>query len=121
MLFFLRIPFSPLLGLFAGILELVPYAGPIIAAIPGILVAASVSPTKMLVVVVGYLVIQQAENHLLVPNIMKNRVHMSPLVIIGVVLAGSEMGGILGALLAVPLTTLLQSIFQTLRKYTEAL
>lgn len=108
------IPFAPFLAVLAAIFELVPYVGPIIAAVPAVLLAASVSPTTMVIVVVGYTAIQQIEGHLLVPNVMKNRVGLPALVIIAVIIAGGELAGIIGAIMAVPLAAVAQTLLRTM-------
>ena len=72
--------FAVLLALVAGILELVPIIGPIIAAVPAILIGASISPAAALAAVALYTIIQQVENHLLVPKVMGDAVDLHPAV-----------------------------------------
>jgi predicted PurR-regulated permease PerM len=96
------LPFAPILGLIAGVFEIVPYAGPILAAIPAVLIGLGDSTTSALIVVGIYVIIDQAENHLLVPFIMKNAVHLHPTVVIFSILLGFETMGIIGALFSVP-------------------
>jgi len=105
------VEFSAVLGLLGGLLEIIPYAGPVLAAAPAIIIALNVSLAKAAVVAVGYIAIQQLENHLLVPNVMKRSVGLHPLAVIAVVIAGAELAGILGALIAVPLATFIKSIY----------
>jgi len=105
------VEFSAVLGLLAGLLEIIPYAGPVLAAVPAIIIALNVSLAKAAVVAIGYIVIQQLENHLLVPNVMKRSVGLHPLAVIAVVITGAELAGILGALIAVPLATFIKSIY----------
>lgn len=98
----LGLPFALPLGLLAGILEIVPTIGPIISAIPTIIVALTISPGLAVTVVIFYILLQALENNILVPKIMEKAVGLNPIIIIVGVLIGSKFLGILGALLAVP-------------------
>ncbi len=97
------IPYTLSLAILAGILEIVPFIGPIISAIPAILVALTISPLLAVITVVAYFVIQQSESHIVVPLVMKQTVGLPPLVTIISLLMGAKIGGIGGALLAVPM------------------
>ncbi|MFC1686583.1 AI-2E family transporter [Patescibacteria group bacterium] len=99
----LGVKYALSLALIAGILEIIPIIGPIIAAIPAILVALSQSWWLGLAVLILYIIIQQLENHLLVPKIMQKAVGISPVLIILGILAGAKLGGILGMFVAVPI------------------
>jgi len=112
----LGIPGAAPLGLLSGIFEIVPYVGPILSAVPGILLALNISLTEALVVAIGYFVIHQLESNLLVPNIMGESVDLPPLAVLIVVLAGAEVGGVIGALVAVPLATFVNAIIQYLNR-----
>ncbi|MBI2952789.1 MAG: AI-2E family transporter [Chloroflexi bacterium] len=104
----LNVPFTLVLSVWAAITELIPIAGPIIGAIPALIIALLISPLKALLVLILYVVVQQLESHLLVPNVMSREVGLNPLLVILALLAGAELMGIVGALLAVPLTAALQ-------------
>lgn len=104
----LNIPFAILLAIWAGITEIIPIVGPFIGAIPAVFVALLISPLQMILVIVLYIVIQQVENHLIVPNVMSREVGLQPLLVILAISIGAEVMGIVGALLAVPLTAALQ-------------
>ncbi|MBI2018398.1 AI-2E family transporter [Candidatus Daviesbacteria bacterium] len=106
----LNIPYALPLAVLAGILEVVPVIGPIISAIPAILIAITVSPFLGLGVAAMYVVIQQSENHLIVPQVMKRAVGLNPLMVILAIAIGSRLLGFAGALLAVPFTVVLQII-----------
>lgn len=93
-------------GVWAGITELIPYVGPILGALPPIIVALFASPWAALAVLLLFVFIQQIEGHILVPNIMGSMVGVHPLVVIFAVLAGAEMRGVLGMVLALPLVAL---------------
>ena len=97
------LPFWLLLGVIAGLTEAIPNVGPVLGAIPAVLVALTVD-WKLALVVVGFVtVLQLLENAVLVPRIMKGTVGLSPLTVILAILAGSEFRGVVGALLAVPI------------------
>lgn len=106
----LGVPNALLLGILAGILELIPNIGPTIAAIPAIGIAffqgsthlAISNPWFALVVALMYVVIQQVENNVLVPRIIGGSVHLHPVVVLIGVLGGASVAGILGIFLAAP-------------------
>lgn len=106
----LNIPYALPLAVLAGVLEVIPVLGPIISAIPAILIAVTISPFLGLGVAAMYVVIQQSENHLIVPQVMKRAVGLNPLVVILAIAIGSRLLGFAGALLAVPLAVVLQII-----------
>src|SRR3989344_4850682 len=91
-------------------MEVIPVIGPIISAIPAILIALTISPILAMGVAAMYFIIQQLENHLIVPQVMKRAVGLNPLVVILAIAIGSRILGFAGALLAVPLVVVLQII-----------
>jgi len=115
-LYFLNVPYVLILALIAGLFEIIPYIGPIIAAIPAVILAFLVSPLLALLVVVLYIVIQQLENYVIVPQIMKKAVGLNPIVIIVVMLIGAKLAGVLGLILAVPLTASVAEFLKDIRK-----
>jgi predicted PurR-regulated permease PerM len=100
--------FSLVLGIIAGVLELLPYIGPIIASIPMLLVALLESPTQALIVLVFFIILQQLESNVFVPNIMHTQTEISPLLAMLAIVAGGSLGGLLGALVAIPVAAALQ-------------
>jgi predicted PurR-regulated permease PerM len=98
----LGLPFALPLGVLAGLLEIVPTIGPIVAATPAVIVALSISPGLALTIVIFYILLQMLENQLLVPKIMQQAVGLNPIIVIIGVLTGSKFLGVAGALLAVP-------------------
>lgn len=107
----LGIQYAAVLGLMAAMLEFIPYAGPVMAAIPGLFLAFTQGGTiTFLMVLVMYLIIQQLENHILVPKVMQRAVGLNPIVSIVAILTGAKLAGILGALVAIPAATAL-SVF----------
>lgn len=108
----LGIEFALPLAILAGLLEVVPVIGPIIAAIPAVLLALTISPVTGALVAGVYLAIQQLENQILVPQIMRKAVGLNPLLVIISITIGGRLLGIGGALLAVPIAVVMQLIAQ---------
>jgi predicted PurR-regulated permease PerM len=98
------------LALFAGLLEIVPLIGPIFSAVPAFLLSATQSYFFGLTVLVLYFVIQQFENQILVPIVMKRTVGLSPIVTLAALIIGGKFGGILGILLSIPITLCFETI-----------
>jgi predicted PurR-regulated permease PerM len=113
-LMLLHVEFALPLAIIAGILEIVPMIGPFLSAIPAILVALAVSPILALSVTALYIVVQQLENNIFVPLVMKRSVGLSPLVTILALMIGGRLGGIGGAVLAIPIVLVLQVLLATL-------
>lgn len=91
------------LAIMAGILEIVPNIGPIISTIFAGIVGLTISPATALLAIILGTVIQQLENNFIVPKIMKETIGLNPLVTILLIAAGSKLGGIMGAILAIPI------------------
>lgn len=108
----LGVPYAVFLGVLAGILELVPIAGPIVAGAVAALVSLTEPFPLVIWVIVAATAIQQLENHLLVPRIAGDAVGLHPIAALLAVLIGVEVAGIIGALFAVPLTGLAWSIYR---------
>jgi predicted PurR-regulated permease PerM len=102
-LYFLGVPYALLLALIGGVLEIVPYLGPIISGALATVVGFLVSPLTGILVLASYLVIQQIENHIIVPQVMKKAVGLNPVAVILALLIGAQLGGALGAILAIPI------------------
>ena len=95
--------YALLFGVWAGVTEVIPFIGPWLGATPPVLLALFHSPGTALWVAFIYFAIQQLENHILVPNIMGTTVGVHPLVVIFAILAGAQVGGIVGMLAVLPL------------------
>lgn len=102
------LPNAFILALMAGVLEAVPMIGPLLGAIPAGIIALSISPIKILWVIVATIVIQALENYLLVPRIMRKAVGINPFVSLLAIFAFSTFFGIAGALMAIPLAAIIQ-------------
>ncbi|MEO6214188.1 MAG: AI-2E family transporter [Vicinamibacterales bacterium] len=113
-LWLIGIPFFYVLALISAIGEMIPIVGPILAAIPAIAVAATVSYEKVGLVILFFVIQQQVENHVLVPKVMERQVGVSAVTVIVALLIGGNMLGIVGAILAVPTAAILQVIFTEL-------
>lgn len=111
-LILLGVEFALPLAIIAGLLEVVPVIGPIISAIPAILVGLTVSPLFAALIGGLYLAVQQIENQIIVPQVMKRAVGLNPLLVILAVSIGGRLLGIAGALLAVPIAVVIQLIIQ---------
>lgn len=108
------LPNALLLGLLAGIFEVVPLVGPILGAIPAIIVAITVDPSKVIWVILVTFIIQTLENHILVPRVMAKAVGVNPVVSLLSFAAFSSLFGFAGALLAVPLAVVIQLMLDRL-------
>jgi predicted PurR-regulated permease PerM len=111
----LGVPSALLLGLISALAEAVPIVGPLLGAIPAIVVAATVSPELALIVAGVYVVLQFIEGNILVPIVMRNTVGISPFLVILSVLAGAAAGGFVGALLAVPIAATAEVLLEGLQ------
>jgi predicted PurR-regulated permease PerM len=97
-----------LFGFWAGITEVIPYVGPFLGAVPPVIAAFFHSPWAALIVAIAYFVIQQLESHILAPNIVGSSVGVHPLLVIFALLAGAQIGGILGMIASLPLLAMLK-------------
>jgi predicted PurR-regulated permease PerM len=111
----LGVPAGILLGLIAALAEAIPIVGPLLGAIPAVLVAATVSPQLALAVAGVYLVLQLIEGNVLVPLVMRNTTGISPFLVILSILIGGAVGGVVGALLAVPIAAAGEVIIEGLQ------
>lgn len=102
------LPYVLVLALIAGVMEAVPIIGPVLGAVPASLVALSIAPDKLVWVIVATVVIQQVENNLLVPRVMRQAVGVNPFVSLLSLFAFSSLLGIPGALMAVPAAAIIQ-------------
>ena len=110
-LWLLDIPFWLIIGILSGILNLVPFAGPIVGGALAALVALlDGSLTKALIAVVIFTLIQQLDNHVITPLVQRARVKLSPMVIVLALIIGGSLAGLLGVLVAVPLTAAIRII-----------
>ena len=98
------------LAVFAGLLEIVPILGPTISTVPAFIVTASQNMFSGLTVIALYFIIQQIENQVLVPVVMRRAVGLNPIVTLTALIIGGKLGGILGLLLAIPITLCVETV-----------
>jgi len=108
----LKVPLALSIGFIAAVFNLVPYLGPIIAAVPGILLALSVSPLTALLAIIIFVLANQLESNVLSPIILGRVVDIHPLTVLFAIMAGLSLFGLLGALLAVPVTTFVKMVYE---------
>lgn len=106
----LQVPYAFVLAVLAAMFEIIPIFGPIISAIPAIILGFSDSVTLGLMVMGLYLIIQQFENHLIYPLVVKKIVGVPPLLVIIALIAGGMLFGFLGIILAIPFATILMEL-----------
>ena len=102
--------FWPLLGLWAGLTEIIPIVGPWIGGVPAVIVALTMSWEKAIVVTAVILGMQTLENWVLVPRVMRGAVGLTPLTVFVAILAGTQLMGVIGAVLAIPIAATVQVI-----------
>jgi uncharacterized membrane protein len=104
------LPNALVLALVAGVMEAVPLIGPLLGAVPAALVALSIGSDRLIWVILATVVIQQLENSLLVPRIMKKAVGVNPFVTLLALFAFSTFFGLAGALMAIPIAAMIQLV-----------
>jgi predicted PurR-regulated permease PerM len=123
MLAIMRVPYALLIGVAAGILNFIPYAGSVIGFVPSVVIALLVNgPTNAFIVAGLFAVIQQIDGNLVAPRVLKENVGLSPLYIILAILVGSELFGLAGTFLSVPVAAMLRVLREHLipRPLSEA-
>lgn len=100
------------LGILAGLFELVPFVGPILSGAAAVISAFATSPALALYTLIIFIFIQQTENHLLVPVFTGRSVDLHPVIVIVALLIGIEVGGVLGALISIPTVVIIQEVLE---------
>ena len=106
--------YAVLLSVIAGLFELVPIIGPIISAVPAVLLGATESPAAIVAAIGLYFIVQQTENNFLVPKIQGNAVQLHPAVVVFAIIIGGSLAGLLGAILALPMTAAFRDVVRYL-------
>jgi predicted PurR-regulated permease PerM len=106
--------YAVLLSVIAGVLELIPIIGPIISAVPAVLLAATVGPGVVVAALVLYTLVQQIENNFLVPKIQGDAVELHPSLVMFAIIVGGSLAGLLGAILALPMTAAFRDVVRYL-------
>lgn len=109
------LPSGPMLGIIAGLAEVVPLIGPALGVVPALLIAATFRPDLLPIVAVVYIVIQLFESNYLVPLVMRNAVGVSPFLLTITLLIGAALGGLLGAVIAVPMVAAVEAILERMQ------
>jgi predicted PurR-regulated permease PerM len=112
-MFVIGAPFPLILGAISGVTEIIPVIGPVLGAIPGLLLAAFHPEGWVMVlkVLAVYVIVQQLENNLLVPKIQGDSVKLHPSIIMVALVVGSQVGGLFGLIVAVPVAAMLRDLY----------
>jgi len=102
------VDFALIIGLIAGIFNIVPYFGPIIGAVPAVVFALLKSPLSAVYVAILFIVVNQVESSIISPNILGEHVGLHPVTVIFSIISGGYLFGILGVILAVPVTSIVK-------------
>jgi predicted PurR-regulated permease PerM len=108
----LGVPFALPLAILAGLLEVFPNVGPVVATVPAAILGFTLSPFHGTATIAWFFVVQQLENNLIVPQVMAKAAGVNPLVTIMALMAGFSLGGVLGAILAVPVVLLIFTVVE---------
>jgi predicted PurR-regulated permease PerM len=106
--------YAVLLSIIAGVLELVPIIGPIISAVPAVLLAATAGPAAVVAALLLYTLVQQIENNFFVPKIQGDAIQLHPAAVIFAIIIGGALAGLLGAILALPVTAAFRDVVRYL-------
>ncbi len=112
----LRVPYALTFALLAAVFELIPIFGPILASIPPIAITFLHSPSLALTVIIMYVIIQQFENHLIYPLVVRKTVGVPPIITILALLIGAKLGGFFGILLSIPIAAVLFELISDIEK-----
>lgn len=114
-------PYAVILGIISGLTEVIPVVGPILGAVPGLLIAAFSGDVQLAIkMLVVYILVQQLENNLLVPRVQGDSVKLHPAIIMVALVVGSQVGGLFGLIAAVPVAAILRDVYLYLyRRFTE--
>lgn len=114
-LFLIGVPYAILLGAWVSATAIIPYLGAFLGAVPGIIVAFFISPTKGILAALLYLGIQQLEGNVLTPRIQGQALRVHPIIVLLAVIIGGELGGLVGVIVAVPTLAVLRVLFDFFR------
>ena len=114
-LFFIGVPNAILLGAWVSVTSIIPYLGAFLGAIPGIIVAFFVSPTRGILAALVYLGIQQLEGNVLTPHIQGQALRVHPIIVLLAIVVGGGLGGLIGVIIAVPTLAVIRVLFDFFR------
>ena len=115
----LKVEYALTLAVISGFLEVLPIIGPIVAGGLAVMIALTQSPLLALIVLAWYVLVQQAENHILVPQIMKKSLGLNPIAVILALIIGGKLLGIVGILVAVPIAAAIGVLLEEFVKKQE--
>ncbi|MDG2830143.1 AI-2E family transporter, partial [Vibrio parahaemolyticus] len=116
-----NIDFAIVIGMITAIADIIPYIGPFLGFLPAVVLAFLSSPIKALWVAVFFVVIQWVENNILAPKVLGQSIGLHPLTVLLALIIGGGIFGVLGMILAVPVTAILMIIFRFIKmKYKES-
>ncbi|PIR93776.1 hypothetical protein COT97_04795 [Candidatus Falkowbacteria bacterium CG10_big_fil_rev_8_21_14_0_10_39_11] len=115
----LGVEYALVLALLAFFGEFIPYVGPFFAALPAILISLFVSPLLALFTALLFILIQQIENHVLVPKVMQKAVGLNPIICILALLIGARVASVIGVILAIPVATAFVVLIEELPRYKK--
>lgn len=104
---FFNVPYATIIAIFGGLMEIIPFLGPIISTVIAVVAALTVSLWTAVFVGIAYVIIQQVQGNFFTPFVMSRAVGLSPIVIFIALFIGSKIGGFLGIFLAVPVATII--------------
>jgi predicted PurR-regulated permease PerM len=110
------VQYALLLGVVAGLFEIVPFIGPWLSAVPGVIFALAISPVHAVITAAAYLAIQVVEGNVLLPKVMQSVTGLNPIVSLLAVLVGWRVGGVVGVLLSLPITMALGVVMTEIYK-----
>ncbi len=111
-LLILRFPYALPLAFLAGLLEVLPNIGPVLAAIPAVIIGFTISPLMAVLVALAFFFIQQLQNSLIVPKIMQGMVGLNPIITLLGLLIGFRLAGVVGAVFALPTILIVKVIIE---------
>ncbi len=116
------VPYALLLALVAGVLEIIPVFGPIIAAIPGVALAFSTGGTTLALIITGfYLLVQQFESNLIYPLVVRKIVGVPPILVVLALIIGFQLAGFLGVIISVPFVAAIMELVDDIEKKKVAI
>lgn len=111
-LLLLDMPFALPLSFLAGLLEIIPNFGPVLSAVPAIIIGFGISPFTGIAVTALYFLIQQVENYVFVPKVMEKSLGINPIIILLAVTVGFQLGGVAGIIVSIPIVIMLRVILE---------
>lgn len=116
----IHLPYALVFALFLASVDVIPFFGPVIGALPALILAFSIGPQMALKVLIVNIAVQQLEGNLISPQIMGKSLHLHPMSIVAALLLGGELGGIVGLIVSVPLLSLGRVLYENIKELRKA-